>query len=598
MPDVNGEASPFELLTRLFLRRFVENDLVSPHTDRREALAVTLGVILAVSLFVTCLLSYGYLAAFILLPGVAAVSALGDRFLFIAASMVICALGALAVWDGLALERRDAYVLGPLPISVRTITGAKLTAAGVFGCVLAAAWNTLPTTIYSICLTANVRGVHGLTVLRLSAAQGAIAALAGVSAFFGITAIRSGLRIILGERRFPRASIAAQSALVVFMITALLLALRVRAADVSGWLSPSASPPISVSPVLWYLSLNEQVAGHRVADAPIVLPPLIRSISPRALRRGEAARETYRSLSTQFAVLARRGCESSLLILVLALSTFLWTNRRLPDHSARAPRVSRARAGVRALAEHLTRRDEEAQAGFFFAIHTLTRSAPHRTILAVALAVGVTHAFVVLAHLTSIGALAISTMLALSLAAGFAYAVTVPAEISANWSIRMAWLGDERAYLRGVKRAGFLLVSALLMLLFPIYAAVLGTATAAVHLLSGLAFASVALDVLLLRFRKLPFACGHVPFQNPKFAWPAGLVGLVLVTYVFALIEWLSFASAPREAALAVALIMLAGAVKLLDSAGRRERETVDFAGRPAPLTQRLGLSAHIGAQD
>jgi hypothetical protein len=61
-PDANGDASPLKLLTRLFFRRFIENDLISPHADRREALAVTLGVILAVSLFVTVLLSYGYLA--------------------------------------------------------------------------------------------------------------------------------------------------------------------------------------------------------------------------------------------------------------------------------------------------------------------------------------------------------------------------------------------------------------------------------------------------------------------------------------------------------------------------------------------------------
>jgi hypothetical protein len=287
-----------------------------------------------------------------------------------------------------------------------------------------------------------------------------------------------------------------------------------------------------------------------------------------------------------------------LLSIVLALATFLWTNRRLPDRSVRSPGVSRVRAAARRLAEHLTRKDEEAQAGFFFAIQALTRCASHRTILAVAVALGLTHAFVVLAHVTSIGTLAISTMLVLSLAAGFAYGVTIPAEMGANWAFRMAWRGDERPYLDGVKRAGLLAVSGPLILLLPVHMAVLGTATAIVHSLFGLALASVALDVLFLRYRKLPLACGYVPFQNPKFVWPAGMIALVVATYLFALVERQSLASTRREVALAAALGAAAVIVKVLDARHRRERVAVDFDGRPAPLTQRLGLSAHIGAPD
>jgi protein-S-isoprenylcysteine O-methyltransferase Ste14 len=52
----------------------------------------------------------------------------------------------------------------------------------------------------------------------------------------------------------------------------------------------------------------------------------------------------------------------------------------------------------------------------------------------------------------------------LALIAGFRYAVGVPAELAANWTIRMAWDGDERAYLAGVKRAAGLLTVFLPML--------------------------------------------------------------------------------------------------------------------------------------
>src|SRR5579862_3531790 len=106
-PAAGEEPAPFRLLTRLFVRRLVENDLVSPHADRHEALAVLFALIVSIAVFMTFFMSMGYLATFILLPGEAALSALSDRFLFFAVSIIVSALGALAVWDALAVEARD-----------------------------------------------------------------------------------------------------------------------------------------------------------------------------------------------------------------------------------------------------------------------------------------------------------------------------------------------------------------------------------------------------------------------------------------------------------------------------------------------------------
>jgi hypothetical protein len=79
-------------------------------------------VVLSLALFVTFFVSTPYLAAYIQLPGQTALSALPDRFLFIAASLAISALAALLVWDALGLEPRDTAILGPLPIAPWTIT--------------------------------------------------------------------------------------------------------------------------------------------------------------------------------------------------------------------------------------------------------------------------------------------------------------------------------------------------------------------------------------------------------------------------------------------------------------------------------------------
>jgi hypothetical protein len=152
-----ADATVRRLVLRLFLRRLIDNDVVSPHADRHESLAVLGALVVSLAVFVTFFISSEYLAAFIQLPGPTALSALSDRFLFLSASIAVSALAALMVWDALALEPRDAAILGPLPISARLITRAKLAAALVFGTAFAVALNAVPSVLYPLFLTLNMR---------------------------------------------------------------------------------------------------------------------------------------------------------------------------------------------------------------------------------------------------------------------------------------------------------------------------------------------------------------------------------------------------------------------------------------------------------
>ena len=606
-PQTNrADVTTVRLLTHLFLRRLVDNDLLSPRVDRHESLAVLYALVVSLAVFVTFFLSTNYLSAFIQLPGPAALTAVSDRFLFIAASLTISALAALMAWDGLALEPRDAAILGPLPIAGRTITQAKLAAVIIFGAVLTVALNAVPTVLYPLFLTLNIRGTSRTTIVRLIAAHATTVTMAGLFGFFGILAMRGICRLTLGERGFRRVSSGVQSALVVIMMTALLLAPTVRAADVRNWVGGATPQRWPARPVLWYLGVNETLAGHLVSETPVVLPPRFSFITfPK--QEDEAARATYRVLLPRFATLARGACLSLPLVTALALITFLWSNHRLPDRSAAVPVRSRVRATVGWMAERHMRDDPEAQAGFFFSLQTLTRSAPHRTIVAVAAAAGLTHALMVLAQIdrhsveaqsTPLGVFAISTMSLLSLLIGVCYAVTVPAGPAASWAIRMAWLGDERRYLVGVKRASMVLVAAVLVLLLPLHIALLGVAVAAAHSMLALVLAIAALDVLFLSYRKVPFACSYVPLDNPKLVWPAGFAGLLLVTYGFARAERWAFQTPAHGIAFGVALGATALLVRAIDRVRRRERRPINFDGQPAFATQRLGLFDHVAMHD
>jgi hypothetical protein len=601
------DAMASRLVLRLFLRRLIDNDVISPHADRHESLAVLCALVVSLAVFVTFFLSTEYLSAFIQLPGPTALNALSDRFLFISASIAVSALATLMVWDALALEPRDAAILGPLPIPARTITRAKLAAAFMFGTVFALALNAVPSVLYPVFLTLNLRGMNGRGLLQLIVGHAASVMMASLFGFCSILATRGVVRLMVGERGFRRVSSTVQSSLVVFAVTALLLAPAVRKTVVHGWVAGTIPARWPARPVLWYLGVNETVAGHIVSETPVVLPPRFSFVGfPK--QQDDASRAAYRALVPRFAALAQRAWLSLPVVACLAIATFLWNNRRLPEQATAGLAESRLRASVRRIAEWLTRANPETRAGFFFTWQTLTRSQPHRTVIAIAVAAGLTHLLMALAtsgmhrlELSSmpLGLFGINIMVLASLIVGFRYAVTVPPELASNWTIRMAWLGDERGYLAGVKRTAIVaLVIVPLVLLLPLHVALFGVAIAAVHSIYGFMLATATLDGLFLGYRQFPFACSYVPIENPKLLWPVGLATILLVTYGFADVERFALQTATRTAGLGAALGAIVLLVKIIDRAKRRERLPVNFNERPALATQRLGLFERVANHD
>src|SRR5262245_32809459 len=180
-----GHRSVARILTRHFLRRFVDNDLISPRADQHETLSITLGVLISLSLFFAFFLATKYLSEFIQLPGPTSISALSDRFFLIAFSMTVTALITLLVWDALGLERRDGAILGPLPIRLGTIARAKLTALLLFAAMLSVALNLAGSVLYPVLMAENMR-LSGMTILRIIGAHAASVMLAGAFGFLAV----------------------------------------------------------------------------------------------------------------------------------------------------------------------------------------------------------------------------------------------------------------------------------------------------------------------------------------------------------------------------------------------------------------------------
>jgi hypothetical protein len=582
------------LLIRHFLRRFLDNDLISPDADRHETLATVCAVLISLPLFVTVLLSFKYLGPFPS-PGRTAVVALDDRFFYIAGSMIVMALVALAVWNALALDGRDTSILGPLPIPRGRIVRAKLAAVALFASGFVLALNVTPSIIHPAMMVAQFP-ISVLATPALMLPHAAVTIAAGAFGFLAVLGVREAVQALLGSARFARVSTSLQASLLVCFGTTLLLLPGFSSQVARVWLGSRAVPPYAIPP-LWFLGLHEVLAGDITDRLPRgVLPP-------RILASEQAATAVYKGLRPVFQDLAGLAITALGLAILVVATAYAWNSRRLPAPPVGA-RTTRSRLGALAtkLAQRLLVRHPVAQAGFFFTQQSLSRSLPHRLSMATSAAIGLAAATVSLRGVdvrgvvdlssTPVAVLAVQFVLIVMLLAGFRYAVRVPAELRANWTFQLSWSGDERPYLAGVKHAAlFSLTLPIVLALYPLHAWILGFRVALVHGVAGVLACAVLLEALLLGVRKLPFASRYVPDDRLRVLAPIYVLGFLAATYGLASLERQALSSTTGTLGFLAGLLTVLACLRVVDGFQRRRRRLFAFDELPES-TQPLGLSA------
>jgi hypothetical protein len=233
-------------------------------------------------------------------------------------------------------------------------------------------------------------------------------------------------------------------------------------------------------------------------------------------------------------------------------------------------------------------------------MRVLARSAPHRVALAVTGAVGLAVSTTILRGIdfTALdtrsppaGLLAIQMLLLMAVVAGLRHAMHVPAELKANWTFYLAFAGDERSFMSGVKRAAILLVvGPVLLALAPMHVAILGPKTAVIHAAWGALAALGLVEAAVLGFRKIPFASAYVPTGRLRtFGPPLVLAGLG-GAYALAWIERLALRTDNASLLLAITGVLVI-ALRRVNTVQRRSHMAIDLDEAPSPPTQRLGLA-------
>jgi hypothetical protein len=531
---MRGQAAAFTMLTKLFLRQFLENDLVSPDSDRAQLLAIVGATVVSLTLFISMFMSAGY-AMSILTPSQGAVLTLSDKFFYISLAMLVTASVAASQWDALSIDLRDAAILQPLPIKPFTLRLAKLTAVALLGAAVAVAVNIFPTIVFPWMLAFAVRQMSVFDVFRMMGIHAVITITCAVFGYLCVIAVRESASVLLGQRLFTRVSPWLQTATILVLGSSVLLlpiaSSHVGQRGLTDWRLQL--------PSMAFVGVYEEATREFLAD----LPP--GRLTPRQHEREVFFSDIYAQRRPLFAMLAQRaalwfGSVAGIVALATALGAL-----RSPSLSAAAPR-RRRRSRIAGVPRLLFPRSHAARAGFDFALATIWRHKTHRLTLACAAAVGFAAVLVSLSRVDLGGEAVLTVRLLIcqpllygALLVGFRHLVRVPAELRANWAIQIAWRGQARAFAAGTKVAALLtLVIPALLIVMPPVAMVGGLNIAIAHALIGLLGGAIVLEALMLSYDRVPFTCTYVPNDNVKGIAPLFVLAFILGAAIFARIEF------------------------------------------------------------
>lgn len=516
---------PFPYLMRLFAGRMFHGTGELGADDLDLGMGVVLiflampGVIVSLLMFE----KFGSLIRFLRGDGVfdPYTATIPDEYFFIVLSMAVSCAAALWRWNSIFLDRRDYMNLVPLPISLTRIFFANLSAIFFLTAILTIVVNAASFILFPLA----VAGSQGsfATLLRFAFGHSVSVTLSSVFSFLAIFALSGTLMAVLPYRIFRRFSVYVRFAVALVLLAALATSFTVSSSfSRGGGHIPSRFASL---PPVWFLGFTETLWG-----------------------RGQDvffASMTHRAISA----LAIAMCVS---VLAYALS-FRRSFVRIPEFAdvGPLPQGHRFRWPARFLDATILR-DAQQRACFHFVSRTLLRSDAHLQIVLAFAALGLVVAaqtvnsalhpgLALAAQPPSVALLSIPFILTYCILLGIRVAFEVPSEMSANWIFKL-WIEPGSETPRQIARKVLLMFS--LGWIAPIcflYSALLWDwLTALLQTAMLVACTVVLVEVLLVKFRKIPFTCSYPAFQsNSTLVLLAYLFGFVFFAiYLPPIVQW------------------------------------------------------------
>jgi hypothetical protein len=488
--------TPFKILWRVFVEQFAANESATSDMQMRRAIIGIITFLITPGLFLMFKTMPDYELMLMVAKARNMPQMIDTRLaqlavLFVSYSMITTGLLTVFIWDTLVFDKRDAMVLGPLPLRGPTVVGAKLAALATFLVGTALAVNVTSGLPFAL-VTGGPEG-HLLRHL----AGHLVGTIGGAVFVFSTLVVVRGLLVLLVSPHFAEI---AGSYLQFAFLSGVLCFMMVPTA------MGEMTPPIS-----WFAALFELVRGSRAED-----------ITPLAQR-------------------ALIGLPLSVAAAIAVTVGGYWRQMR----SALAPsaRVAASARVRRAVAALITGHDRVARGTSDFVLTTLVRSRVQQAPIAIAAALGV--AIISVALATREGGLAelyaprvvvlwIPIVLGYWIIVGLRASFILPTELKAAWAFRVHSRLPSASYWSGVRAAMLafaigpaLLVDALVVL------PLVGWRIAATHaLIVSLAIAITAQFASLL-VEGVPFTRAYPPgHARLKTRWQFYLLGMWAIAYL------------------------------------------------------------------
>ena len=488
---------PFGRLVRLFVERIFRG---GGDTDA-EGLDLGIGLVLTLLAmpggFVSVFLFDKYGSLLQWLRGQTHVDALSmafpDEYFFIVLSMTVT--GAITVWrwDAIFPDRRDFVNLAHLPISTHTIFFANLLAIVFLVGLVAVDVNAASCVLFPMVVSASqgtllfflkFAGIHAMGVL-----------LSSLFSFLAVFAILGLLMAVMPAGLLRRVSSYARAMVVIYLVTLLCTSFVI-----PDWLRRVQGPApwwTRLFPSCWFVSLCQFLRG----------------------RANPAMAELAMFCIPGLAVLA-----------IFALCAYVIGYRR---HFVRISEIAEGPAIVpgarlwrwRPL-ERFILRTPFQRGCFGFVGKTMLRSEAHRLVLTGVAGLALVLASQALMHayegaksaaqasMTS-EALSIPYIVTFLLIIGLRSVFEIPAEMPANWIFRVM-LDPNHQECEPLARKVILccILPWISVITFAVYFYFEGLAVAVLHTTVVVSWACLLTNLVLVRFRKVPFTCSLPVFQQ------------------------------------------------------------------------------------
>ncbi len=509
---------PFPTLLRVFIGRVFHGGGGSGESEMDVGLGVIL-ILLAMPGVLICLLLFEKYSTLVRwMRGEPAfdpfTATIPDEYFFIVLSMVVTGAAAVWRWDALFLDRRDYTNIVPQPISLRRIFLGNLTAIFLLAGALTLDVNAASFILFPVVVVGSQDSLS--LFLRFGAGHAVTVVLASTFSFFGVFAIIGVLMAVLPYALFRRISLYIRFLIALFFLA--LLATSFAAPSFLGQAARTSKFAVNLLPPVWFLGLGQTLWGN--------------------------GQNSFFAAMTRSALLAL-GISLVVAVLSYALS-FRRSFIRIPETAevGPLPRSQFHFLPVK-LFDRAILRDPPQRACFHFITRTLLRSEAHLQIASAFVAIGLVvsaqsvatmfHAsHAVALRIPSEDLLSIPFILSFCIVVGIRLAFEVPSDLRANWVFAL-WIDPNALQTRTIARKVLLTFSLapLVPLCFVSSLLLWSFGTALLHTVIFTCCTIAIVELLLMRFRKIPFTCSYPPFQSHS--------ALLFVAYLFGFLLFTSY---------------------------------------------------------